>query len=154
MQRVSSQLTIMIRIFIPTVWFTFVLSVCILLFWSIRGKAGLFSNPFIWVALFIILGTGFFFIRFLLWKLYRVDMDNQFIYISNYFKTYKYRFEDIESIRDTKIGTNRIYVIELKSKGSFGKKIHFLASQVLWNDFIKNHPGQLGPLLAPSPSAN
>ena len=153
MQRVSSQLTIMLRIFVPTVWFTFVLSIAILLTWSIRGKAGLLANPIIWIALLLILGTGFVFIYFL-WKLYRVDMDDRFVYISNYFKTYKYPYTDIASIRDANIGKNRIYVIELKSKGSFGQKIHFLASQVLWNDFIKTHPAQLAPLLAGSPSEN
>jgi hypothetical protein len=154
MQRVSSQLTIMLRIFVPTVWVTFVLSLAIILLWSIRGKAGLLANPIIWIALLLILGTGIVFIYFFLWKLYRVDMDDRFVYISNYFRTYKYPYNDIAAIRDANIGKNRIFVIELKSKGSFGRKIHFLASQVLWQDFIKTHPVQLAPLLAASPSEN
>lgn len=154
MQRVSSQLTIMLRIFLPTVWFTFVLSIIILLLWAVRGKAGLLANPFIWIALVFIFVSGFALIRFLLWKIYRVDMDEQFIYISNYFRTYKYPYSDVVSIRDSNIGTNRIFVIELKSKGSFGKKIHFLASQALWSDFVKHHPRQLGHLIATEPSAN
>ena len=140
MQRVSSQLSIVLRIVLPTVWFTTILSIVILLSWAVSGKAGLFANPFIWIGLLLILGTGFAFIKLLLWRFYRVDMDDRFVYISNYFKTYKYPFSDIEYIRDSKTLPGRVFCITLKAKGSFGKHIYFLASQVLWQDFLLTHP--------------
>ena len=143
MERVSSQLTIFLRIVLPTMWLTFVLSIVILLGWTIRGKAGLLANPFIWIGLLFILGTGFAFIRFLLWKLYRLDMDDHNIYVSNYFKTFKYPFSDIESITDSSVLPGRVFRIRLKSKGSFGRNIYFLASQALWKDFLETHPGVL-----------
>ena len=59
------------------------------------------------------------------------------------FKTYKYPFSDVESIRPSNILPGRIFVITLKSKGSFGKKIHFLASQKLWGDFVVEHQDAL-----------
>ena len=141
MQRVSSQLTIFLRIALPTIWLTTILSIVILLSWAVRGKAGLFGNPFIWIGLLLILGTGFAFIRLVLWKFYRVDMDSRHIYVSNYFKTYKYPFSEIESISDSKTLPGRVYLITLKAKGSFGRKIYFLAAQVLWQDFQKENPG-------------
>lgn len=147
MQRVSSQLTIVLRIALPTAWFTLILSITILLGWTIRGKAGLMANPIIWISLLIILGTGFFFVKFLLWRLYRVDMDDRFLYISNYFKTYKYDLSDIESITNSKILPGRVYCIHLKSKGSFGRNIYFLAAQALWKDYIDTHQQQMLPLL-------
>jgi hypothetical protein len=147
MQRVSSQLTIILRVALPTTWLTLILSITILLGWTIRGKAGLMANPIIWISLLIILGTGFVFIKFLLWRLYRIDLDNHFLYISNYFKTYKYDLTDIESIRESKILPGRIFCIRLKSKGSFGKNIYFLAAQSLWKDYIDTHPEQMTPLL-------
>jgi len=141
MQRVSSQLTIVLRIVIPTVWFTSVLSIVILLGWAVRGKAGLFANPFIWIGLLLILGSGFALIRLLLWRFYRVDMDARYVYVSNYFKTYKYPFSEIESISDSKTLPGRVFLITLKSKGSFGRYIYFLAAQALWSDFLKENPG-------------
>ncbi len=141
MQRVSSQLTLFLRIFIPTVWITSIASIAFLLSWSIRGKAGLLGNPFIWIGLLLILSSGIVVIWFLLWRLYRVDMDSRYVYISNYFRTFKYPFSDVAFIRDSHIGSGRIYCICLKSKGSFGKNIYFLASQVLWQDFVDQHPG-------------
>lgn len=139
MQRVSSQLTIFLRIFIPTVWFTFIGSVVVLLVWAVRGKAGLLGNPFIWVGLLLILGCGYAVIHFFLWRLYRVDMDDQYVYISNYFKTYRYNFDDIDTITDSKTLPGRVFCIHLKAKGSLGQSIYFLASQVLWKDYLMSH---------------
>jgi len=147
MQRVSSQLTIIFRVALPTAWLTLILSITILLGLEVRGKAGLLSNPFIWIGLLFILGTGFAFIKFLLWRLYRVDMDERYLYLSNYLKTYKYELTDINSITDSKILPGRIFCIHLKSKGSFGKHIYFLASQVLWKDYVDTHAMQMGPLM-------
>jgi hypothetical protein len=147
MQRISSQLTIVLRVMLPTAWLTLIISITILLGWTIRGKAGLLANPFIWIGLLLILGSGFVIIKFLLWRLYRIDMDDRYLYISNYFKTYKYELTDIDSIRDSKILPGRIFCIRLKSKGSFGKNIYFLASQVLWKDYVETHPKQMGPLI-------
>ncbi|HEX5111642.1 MAG TPA: hypothetical protein VFV79_02265, partial [Saprospiraceae bacterium] len=59
MQRVSSQLTIVLRIALPTAWLTLILSITILLGWTVRGTARLFAHPFIWISLLIILGSGF-----------------------------------------------------------------------------------------------
>ena len=147
MQRVSSQLTIILRIALPTAWLALILSITILLGWTVRGTARLFAHPIIWISLLIILGTGFAFIKLVLWRLYRVDMDDRFLYLSNYFKTYKYELTDIESITDSKILPGRVFCIHLKSKGSFGKNIYFLASQSLWKDYVDTHQQQMLPLL-------
>ncbi len=140
MNRVSSQLTIVLRIVIPTVWFTAILSTIVLLTWAVRGRAGLFSNPYIWLGILFIVGTGYAFIHFVLWRFYRVDMDGEHLYISNYFKTFKYPYSEVITIKDPGVLRNRIYSIILKSKGSFGQKIYFLASQALWLDFKQEHP--------------
>lgn len=140
MQRVSSQLTLIIRIVIPTVWITLIASIVILLGWTVSGKAGLLANPIIWIALLVILGTGFFFIRFILLRLFRIDMDDLHLYISNYFRTFKYSIDDIQSITTSKIFPGRVFCIHLKSKGTFGQHIYFLASQDLWKDYIASHP--------------
>lgn len=140
MERVSSQLTIFLRIALPTIWLTAILSLVVLLGFAVSGKAGLFANPFLWIILLIILGSGAAFIYFILWKFYRVDMDAKFIYVTDYFRTFRYAFEDVAQIRDSNVFPGRVFVIRLKSKGTFGREIHFLASQKLWTDFIREHP--------------
>ena len=140
MERVSSQLTIFLRIALPTIWLTTILSLIVLLAVAVSGKAQVFSNPIVLAGLVFVLATGIAFIYFFLWRFYRVDMDERFVYVSDYFKTYKYSFNDIESIKGSSWAPNRVFVIRLKSKGSFGKDILFLASQKLWNDFVNEHP--------------
>jgi hypothetical protein len=143
MDRVSSSLTIVLRIVLPVVWLVTILSLVILLSIAVSGRAEIFSNPIIWGSLLFILASGFAFIYFLLWRFYRIDMDNKSVYISNYFKTFKYPFTDVKSISGISTFPDRIFHMELKSKGSFGKHIYFLASQKLWQDFVEKHPQQL-----------
>lgn len=138
--RVSSQWTIVLRIALPTIWLTTVLSLTLLLGWTVRGKAQVFSNPIVWLGLLFILGSGFAFIKFILWRLYRIDMDHRYMYVTNYFRTYQYSFADIESITNTSFLPGRLFRINLKSRGSFGRHIYFLASRKLWEDFVVEHP--------------
>src|SRR3990170_8453796 len=126
MERVSSQITILLRIALPTIWLTAVLSLVGLLGWTVRGKAQIFSNPIVWLILLFVILSGVTFIYYVLWKFYRVDMDERFVYVSNYFRTFKYPFGDIESIRPSQMLPERIFIITLKSKGSFGKEISFI----------------------------
>lgn len=140
MERVSSQGTIFIRIAIPTIWLTTIFSLIVLLLLAVQGKAQIFSNPIVWLVFLIILGSGLAFIYFVLWRIYRVDMDDEAVYVSDYFKTYRYPFSDIAGIRESKILPGRVFIIELKSKGSFGKEMAFLASQKLWKEYLLEHP--------------
>lgn len=141
MNRVSSQLTIVLRIVLPTIWLTSIVSTIILLMWAVRGKAGLFGNPYIWIGIAFIIGSGVAIVKIFLLRLYRIDLDKSHLYISNYFKTYKYPYSEVESIQDSKVLPGRIYCITLRSKGSFGKNIYFLTSQALWADFKSQYPG-------------
>jgi len=147
MDRVSSSLTIVLRIVLPTMWLAAMLSLIVLLSYAVSGRAQIFSHAIVWIILLILIGISVAFIYFFLWRFYRIDMDRRFIYISDYFKTYKYPFHDIDSIKGVSLLPDRIFRITLKSKGSFGKSIYFLASQKLWKDFVKEHPEQLKDIL-------
>ena len=150
MERVSSQGTIFLRIALPTIWLTTILSLVILLGFAVRGRAQIFTNPVIWLALLLIFGTAYAFIHFILWKLYRVDMDHRFVYISNYFRTFKYPYEDILRIRNSKWFPDRVFIIEFKARTTFGKEVAFLASQRLWKDFLLEHPDMYAKLDQPN----
>jgi hypothetical protein len=152
--RVSSQLTILIRIALPTMWIVTLVSLVVLLTYSVQGKAHIFSNPILWIILIFIFGSTVLFIKYILWRIFRIDMDERHLYVSDYFKTFKYPFTDIESITDSKVLPGRIYKITLKSKGTFGKEISFLASRKLWDDFVAEHPQIFNEILHKVNSAN
>ena len=141
MERVSSQWTIIFRIFIPTIWFTTMVSLVVLLTWAVQGRAHLFENIYVWAVFGFMVLTGFVFIKLLLWRLYRVDMDDRHTYISNYFKTFKYPHSDIDYISPAGLLGGMVYRLTLKSKGSWGKNIYFLVARPLFDQFVREHPG-------------
>lgn len=140
MHRVSSQLTLFLRIAVPTIWLSAVLSLLVLLGLSVKGTAGLMANPLLWTGLLVILATGLVIMKLVFWRYYRVDMDDRHLYITNYFRTYRYPLSEIESISNSTILPGRSFSIRLRSKGYFGQRIRFLASQGLWADYLAHHP--------------
>lgn len=67
-------------------------------------------------------------------------MDGQFYYVSNYMKTFRLVYDDIEKVDKMKLGPLMWVTYKLKAKGSFGKKITFLANTQLYNMFMNDHP--------------
>ena len=87
------------------------------------------------------LGLLFFFLSgaamlfFTLMRLKRVEMDELYVYATNYFKTFRYPYHQIEQIQESKFFFLRLVTITLKEKGSFGKKFTFVASNRLYQKF-------------------
>lgn len=73
-------------------------------------------------------------------QLHRVEMGADCYYVSNYFKTYRLIYEDIDHIRTIPLGRLMYVTIVLKDKSSLGKKITFLASKNLLELFLKSEP--------------
>ena len=139
MQRVSSNYTIIFKLFLPTIW---------LVFFGLFMVASLFIdvefNPFfntlkfkLGLILFYLVGAVFLYFTFL--KLKRVDFGKDRFYISNYFKTYKYDYKDIKSVKRNNYGVIKTVNIILRSKGSFGKKISFVPQSKFLMTFIREH---------------
>jgi len=140
MQRISSNLTIVFKLFIPTFWFTFygLLTLFILfmdaetspLFSTIKAK----SIVGILFVLFALL------IYFTIFQLLRFDVNNNEFCISNYFKTFKYKFEDVESITTTKFLFINLLKVNMRQKTSLGKSFTVLYKKAYWEDFIRSNP--------------
>ncbi|MFN7117301.1 MAG: hypothetical protein ACK4TA_10915 [Saprospiraceae bacterium] len=134
MQRISTNLTLFYKFFIPTFYLAFFGAFTILSF-SLRSIP-LFGR-FIIVGLFLASAVFFY---FTLLRLKRVEIDEQFIYVTNYFKHYRYSLDSIEKIVERDFLVFRTATIHLHQAGSFGKKMFFVPSGSLYNDFWKNHP--------------
>ena len=141
MHRISSNATLFLKIFIPTFWTVFfgaftiaVLAVDVSYFGPV---------PAIWMkiglAAFLLLGVAFFYFTFL--RLKRVELDEHFIYASNYLKTYRYPYHNVEKITERDLGLFHIVQIHLKVPGNFGKKLTFLLDEAMFQDFLNKYPG-------------
>lgn len=141
MQHVSSSLTLFLKYAIPTGYIVF-FGAMTAAFWlvdSISAVAGLPIGTFriILTAIFIL------FVLLLYWstmRIKRVEMDEHFFYVTNYFKNVRYPYHQIEKIVEKDYWFFRSVHIYLKQAATFGKKITFVASRDRFNDFLKEHP--------------
>ena len=140
MQRISSNATLFLKIFIPTLWIVFfgLFSVAI---WLV--DVPYFGPlPAMWLklglTLFLVLGIGFFYLTLL--QLKRVELDELYVYASNYFNTYRYPYHNVEKITERDLALFHIVRIHLKTPGKFGKKMTFLLDETMFKDFLEQHP--------------
>lgn len=147
MHRISSNLTLILKIFIPTLWMSFfgIFTAAVVL--SKVGEFPLFN--FLWFKLglvaFFLAFTAFFYFTFM--QLLRVELDKEFVYASNYFKTYRYPFHNVERMVEKDLGLFTLVKIHLKKPGKFGKKINFLLDEAMLKDFLEKNPEMVEQIL-------
>jgi len=88
------------------------------------------------VVIFYLIGLLFLYFTFL--RLKRVEIDPDFVYVTDYLKTYRYPFHNIESIKEINLYLFYLCTIRFKEKGSFGKKIHFLESRIKFKNALED----------------
>ncbi len=140
MRRLSSNLTIFLKLFIPLVYIVFFGSVVIGSFLITINDSPLLANP---TTRLIMLGVYIIFIvLFYLTtgNLKRVDADTNNIYVSNYRKTFKYPWSSVKKMSTINLILFDIIYIHFHEKATFGKKIYFLASRSLVKSFFVDHP--------------
>ncbi len=140
MQRVSTSATLILKFFIPTFWIIF--------FGLFLG--GMFvvdfeslgSIPALYIK--VIASVLYFSILLLFWmtimSLKRMEMDEEYLYVTNYFKTFRYSYPSIEKVSQGDYIFFKTLSFHFKESGSFGKKVTCIQSQKLFGDFIKDHP--------------
>ncbi len=140
MHRVSSNLTIFLKIFIPTVWLVFFTTILITIFTvSDKTLPALTTTNFrIGYVVFYIVVLSI--LYFTLFQLKRVEFGSDHYIVTNYFKTYKLIYDDIASIHTNDFGRFILIKFKLKAKSSFGDKITFLANRQLYEIFTQAHP--------------
>ncbi|MBX2929453.1 MAG: hypothetical protein KF852_16600 [Saprospiraceae bacterium] len=149
MQRVSSNLTLFLLLFFPVFSLT-ILSAFTIAVWSYRfDYYGALSGPVLRIGVLIFLGLMLAVFYLTVWRLKRVELDEQFFYVTNYFRHVRYPYHQVNQIKITDWGLFRTIRISLKSPGSFGRHIVFLPSGRVLEDFAASRP-ELASKLAPS----
>lgn len=137
---IASSATVFLKYFLPTIWIVFFGTLLMVFLFAKQLKIGSMSP-----MTFKIVYSVFFFgmialMYFTIFKLKRVEIDEKYLYITNYLKIYRYSFDAIESITKKDYGYWLFYTIELKQAGYFGKKSKFLANRSKITTFMKEHP--------------
>ncbi len=137
MNRLSSSITLILKLFFPIFWIVFFGSFT-MAFVLYDGYNQMFSSTIfkIGVVLFFLTGIGLLYISF--WQLRRVEVDDSFFYVTDYFKTIRIPFSFVSKISENNWLLFSTLTIKLNQKGHFGKKIHFIQSKKNVDNFLRN----------------
>lgn len=130
MIRVSSDWTLFFRFFLPTVWIVFFGVIIGVVFFTMHIPS--------WKWIAGILGfyiAGILLLIFTLLSLKRVECSEDYFYITNYFKTYRYTYDSLHAIRTFDILLFKIIVLIFHEPSSFGRRIFFLARRNVWDEW-------------------
>lgn len=136
----SSKWTLFFKLFIPVLWASFFGALTIAIQFIEEPLFETMTNAtfrivaaisFLIVALVIYLS---------IFQLKKVDADETHIYVSNYFKTFKYPLTDISKITELDLGLFPLLKVSFKAKTYFGKSFRFLADTKRLQLYLDNYP--------------
>ncbi len=119
----SSQWTLFWRVFMPVFGTVFLGGFALLL--CLTPADEVYLSYSIWWPRGIALGLWFlwlWYVKTSLWPLKRLDADDAYVYVTNYWTTVRYPWADVSHVV---VGRRRA-TLYLKGKGRFGRHIHFL----------------------------
>lgn len=140
MHRVSTNLTLFYKFFVPVFWIVFFGSMTIAAFVYDNDFYGEIPGGPFRIGLVIFFISGLIMFLFTLMRLKRVEMGNDGMYVTNYFKHLRYPYDNIEKIAESEFLFFKVVTIHLRAKGTFGKKFTFLASRDRYAEFWRNYP--------------
>ena len=138
---VSSGWTLFLKLVLPITWTTFFGTFVGVILFSEDGaylvSGGIITPMLVRIiaSTFLLVGVALFYWLFM--RLKRVDVDNDFMYVTNYFKARRYPYHNIEKMVKNQYLMFRPVTIYLKEAGTFGKKIIFLSNKEFQN-FLDN----------------
>ncbi len=147
MFQVSSNLTLALRIFLPVLLGVF-FGAFTLFFW-VADQAFYQNMPGGTVRLLV---TGLYvgmLLAFALtvWRLRRVEMGPQWVYVTDYFRQARYPWTNIAGLRERRLGRFSLVSVEFHERGSFGPKAFFMASTSRWQSFKDEQGERIAALL-------
>jgi hypothetical protein len=139
MQTISTNLTLFLKIFIPVFWMIFFGAFTVGTFVQDIASGPFLPGTFRWVAL-LFFAAGSTLLYFTLMPLKRVEMDLDYMYVSNYFKTLRYPYPSIDKIKERDWLLFHTVHVRLREPGSFGQDIVFLCRGKKLTRYLNSHP--------------
>lgn len=140
MIRLSSGWTLLLRLFLPVFYLVFMGALTAATIIQGSEVSPVFGTWIYRLSMIGLLTLGILTIRFTVWRLLRLDASSTHFFITNYFKTFRYSMESIQSIRPFNVLFWHFIKIKLKEKGSFGQHLYVLLEYNLWAQYLDAHP--------------
>lgn len=140
MQRLSTNLTLFFKFFIPVFWLVFFGIFILAAFTFGQDIAAVFKQTSFRIGALVFYLSGAALFYFLLFPLKRIEADGQYIYVTNYFKSYRYSWNSVEQVKESNFLVFTVGQIVLKEAGAFGKQLPFIASNRYYEKFWQAYP--------------
>ena len=143
MQRVSSNITLLLRLFVPVFFGVFFGALTLFIWFADREYFGNLPGPTLRLVISTVMILFIAVVWLTFWRLRRVEMDTEWVYVTDYIKSARYPWSNIKHIHEHSLGLFGLVSIELDVPGRFGRKVWFLASGSTWKPFREEHAGLL-----------
>jgi hypothetical protein len=140
MRQLSSNWTMAFGIFFPTLWLAFFGTFLIAIVLTDKDTIGTWSINSLRFGLAAFVGIFVLIFWKTLFRLKRIDADNEFVYVTNFFKAVRYPHADVEKIEIDKGLMFTFGTVVLKGEGRFGKRLLFLCSRRRLDIFTDENP--------------
>lgn len=133
MINISSAFTLVFKLFLPLFWIVFFGSWYLVLLFA-DGMKGSILNQYDFKLYFgIFMVSWMLFLYFTVWKLQRIDADKESLIVTNFFKAYRYKVENIAKVTNTNYLFFTVKTFHFKEKGYYGKKVSVMVSKKRWS---------------------
>lgn len=134
---ISTKWTLPLKIFLPILWGTFFGLITLAFWFSEEPSVGAMPISSFRLLMSSFLFTGLAVLYFSFMQLKRVEVDEHFLYVTNYKDTARYPFHNVEKLEEANYFLFKIVRIYFKESGIFGKKVIFLANQFRLQEVLK-----------------
>ena len=135
-KQLSSSLTLFWAVAVPTMWLAFFGIFTIAIYSASRPYYGFVSASVLRILIPILLIGGLALLYFTIMRFKRIDIDGEYIYATNYIKTYRYPWHNVKHIKTKKGIFFNKGIISLKAGGNFGESMPYLLSNRRWREFV------------------
>lgn len=140
MQRLSSNFTLFFKLFVPTGWLSFFGLFGLVIFLVDTTDKPLIASTGFRIGYIVFFCVFLTLIYFTIFQLKRVEQESGFMYVTDYFKTIKFPFENISYIYTMNLGLFTVAWLHLVVKGKFGKRIPFITKSSNFKEFKEKYP--------------
>jgi hypothetical protein len=140
MERVSSNLTLFLKFFVPVFWLVFFGGFTLASLLSKYSYVGNIPAVYFKVGVVVFYLSGILMFGFTLLRLVRVELGAQEVYVTNYFKHIQYTLDSVESLQVSRFGFFAVGTLTLKAKGTLGRRLTFVVNNSRLEDFWEKHP--------------
>jgi hypothetical protein len=131
----------MYKIVLPIFWIVMMGGITVAILMSKFAGIGNTSSLSVKLVMLFVFITGTLFLAFTLMRLKRIEVGQEGVYVTNYFKNVRYPFSEVDGITTTSLVLFSVGTLHLKGKGSFGKSITFIPSPSRFYSFFEENPG-------------